>query len=130
MSKPTTPKTGISAPHQPSIQSRAEVSALTSFGNTQEDIAAHIGICVDTLYKYYKDELQNSVMRANAKVANKLYRRAVEGDDLSAQIFWLKTRARWRDRESYDERFGSNSQVDDDCKKRMAEMDLKNRKEY
>ena len=83
-------------PHKPTEKTRAEVSALRSFGHTQEEIASHLHICVDTMIKYYKDELDNSVLRANAKVANKLYRRAVESDDLQAQIFWLKTRARWR----------------------------------
>lgn len=87
-------------PHVPTDKTRAEVSALTSFGHTQEEIAKHLHICVDTLAKYYRDELDNAALRANAKVANKLYRRAVESDDLSAQIFWLKTRARWRTAEA------------------------------
>ena len=84
-------------PHVPTERSRGEVAALVSFGNTQEEIAAHIGICVDTLAKYYRDELDNSVVRANAKVANRLFRKATEGDDLTAMIFWLKTRAKWRE---------------------------------
>ncbi len=93
------PKSGISKPHEPTDKTRGEVGALTSFGNTQEEIAEHLGISVDTLVKYYRDELDNSVVRANAKVAAKLYRRATEGDDLSAMIFWLKTRAKWRERD-------------------------------
>ncbi len=91
------PKSGISKPHEPTDKTRAEVGALTSFGNTQEQIADHIGISVDTLYKYYKDELENSVVRANAKVAAKLFRKATEGEDLTAMIFWLKTRGKWRE---------------------------------
>ncbi len=91
-----TPLSGISKPHEPTIQTRAEVAALTSFGHTQEEIASHLYISVDTLSRYYDDELKNSVVRANAKVAAKLYRKAVDGDDLSAMTFWLKTRARWR----------------------------------
>lgn len=92
----------MSLPHEPTDKTRAEVSALTSFGNTQEEIAAHIGISVDTLFKYYKPELANSVVRANAKVAAKLFRKATEGEDLTAMIFWLKTRARWRERDHED----------------------------
>ena len=85
--------------HIPTDKNRAEVFALTSFGNTQEEIALHLTISVDTLVKYYRDELDNAVIRANAKVAAKLFRKATEGDDLSAMIFWLKTRAKWREKE-------------------------------
>ncbi len=103
-----TPKSGKSKPHEPSPTTRAEVGALTSFGNTQEQIADHLGIDVNTLVKYYRDELDNSVVRANAKVAAKLFRKATEGDDLSAMIFWLKTRAKWREK---DEEGATNKKI-------------------
>jgi hypothetical protein len=93
------PKSGVSKPHEPTEKTRAEVAALVSFGNTQEEIASYIGIDADTLAKYYRDELDNSVVRANAKVAAKLFRKAIDGDDIKAQIFWLKTRARWREKD-------------------------------
>ena len=83
-------------PHVPTDKSRAEVAALTSFGNTQEEIAKYLGICVDTLAKYYRHELDSAVIKANAQVARALFDKAVNQDDLSAQIFWLKTRGRWR----------------------------------
>ena len=97
------PKSGISKPHEPTDKTRGEVVALVSFGNTQEEIAGHLGICEDTLAKYYREELDNSVVRANAKVAAKLFRKATEGDDLSAMIFWLKTRAKWREKDNSDQ---------------------------
>lgn len=90
-------------PHVPNDKTRAEVCALTSFGNTQEQIADHLGISVDTLTRHYRDELDNSVVRANAKVAAKLFRKATEGDDLSAMIFWLKTRGKWREKDDSDQ---------------------------
>ncbi len=83
-------------PHKPTVASRAEVSALTSFGNTQEEIAKYLGICIDTLAKYYRHELDTAAVTANAKVARCLFSKAVDQDDLSAQIFWLKTRGRWK----------------------------------
>ncbi len=83
-------------PHVPTDKTRAEVTALTSFGNTQEEVALYLGICVDTLAKYYRHELDTAIIRANAQVARALYNKAVNQDDLSAQTFWLKTRARWR----------------------------------
>ena len=94
-----TPKSGKTKPHEPTEKTRAEVAALVSFGNTQEEIAGFIGISIDTLERYYRDELDNSVVRANAKVAAKLFRKAIDGDDIKAQIFWLKTRARWREKD-------------------------------
>lgn len=96
------PKRGTTAPHEPSEKTRAEVAALTSFGNTQEEIATHLSISVDTLTRKYRDELDNALVRANAKVAAKLFRKATDGDDLSAMIFWLKTRARWREKDAED----------------------------
>lgn len=94
-----TPKSGKTAPHVPTDKTRAEVGALVSFGNTQEEIAGHLGIDINTLVKYYRDELDNSLVRANAKVAAKLFRKATDGDDLSAMIFWLKTRGKWREKD-------------------------------
>jgi phosphopantothenoylcysteine synthetase/decarboxylase len=93
------PKSGKTRPHEPTEKTRAEVSALVSFGNTQEEIAGFIGISIDTLERRYRDELDNSIVRANAKVAAKLFRKAIDGDDIKAQIFWLKTRARWREKD-------------------------------
>lgn len=81
--------------HHPTDKSKGEVSALCSFGHTQEEIALYLNICVDTLVKHYKRELETARIKANAAVAGKLYNKAVNQDDLSAQIFWLKTRARW-----------------------------------
>ena len=86
----------MSLPHEPSDISRAEVKALVSFGNTQEQISTYLDIDIKTLQKYYRRELDTGTIQANAQVAKRLYNKAVAQDDLSAQIFWLKTRARWR----------------------------------
>lgn len=40
-------------------------------------------------------ELVQAAMEANAKVAGALFNNAVRNNDVAAQIFWLKTRARW-----------------------------------
>jgi len=83
--------------HIKTEKSQGEVAALTSFGTTQEEIASYLGISSDTLTRHYRDEIDNSVVRANAKVAAQLFRKATEQDDIRAQIFWLKTRAKWRE---------------------------------
>lgn len=83
--------------HKPTDVTRAEVLALSSYGTPQEQIAAYIGIDKKTLEKWYRRELDTATTRANAAVARSLYQQAVNGGNVTAMIFWLKTRARWRD---------------------------------
>lgn len=85
--------------HKVTDKTKAEVSALVSFGITQAEIATFLGISVDTLDRRYRLELDTAVTRANATVARALYNKAVKENDLTAQIFWLKTRGRWRERD-------------------------------
>ena len=82
--------------HEPTDTSKAEVKALVSFGTTQEQISMYLDIDIKTLQKHYRRELDTATTQANAQVAKRLFNKAVAQDDLSAQIFWLKTRARWR----------------------------------
>lgn len=85
--------------HQPTDKTRAEVAALVSFGINHDDIAKHIGISDETLRAHYREELDTALTRANARVANRLYKKAVDDGDIKALIFWLKTRARWREKD-------------------------------
>jgi hypothetical protein len=48
------------------------------------------------LRKHYRTELDFGGVKANAQVAGFLFSSAKNGN-VSAQIFWLKTRARWRE---------------------------------
>src|SRR5690606_25445965 len=92
------------SPHEPTDKTRAEVSALYSFGIPQEDIARYIGVDAKTLRKYYRDELDNSVTKANAAVGRFLYQNATgntlkdgasHSDCVRAAMFWAKTRMGW-----------------------------------
>ena len=85
--------------HVPTNETRNTVSMLVAFGIPQVHIAAKLGISDETLSKHYREELDNGLHDANAEVANRLYAKAVYQDELQAQIFWLKTRGRWRERE-------------------------------
>ena len=98
------PETGLIMPHEPTDKTRAEVSALYSFGIPQEEIAQYIGIDRKTLRKYYRDELDTSITKANAAVGRFLYQNATgktleEGasyaDCVRAAMFWAKTRMQW-----------------------------------
>ena len=82
--------------HIPNESTRSQVSALSGFGIRDEDIATYLHITKPTLYKYYKSELKKGSITANAKIAETLYKKAKDGDT-TACIFWLKTRAGWRE---------------------------------
>lgn len=84
-------------PHVPTSETRAEVVSLKSFGITHDEIAGYLGIDEKTLVKYYKEELNKSLIRANAAVARVLYEKAVKERETAAVLFWLKTRAGWRE---------------------------------
>lgn len=92
----TLPVTVGQEPHRPTDESRAQVEALASFGVPQPDIAMYLDICPKTLRKYYRRELDTGAITANAKVAERLFKSAMEGVPVS-MIFWLKTRAGWRE---------------------------------
>jgi hypothetical protein len=64
-----------------------------------EQIATVKDFSVDTLTKYYSHELEISVASLNAAVAGNLYRIATsdKAGAVTAAIFWLKTRAGWRE---------------------------------
>ncbi len=89
----------MAAAHKPTIEIRAKVSALASFGIPQTRISKYIGICEPTLTKYYREELDNSSIDKIVMVANALYHNAVEMNNVTAQIFFLKTQAGWKDQD-------------------------------
>lgn len=82
--------------HQPTEETRKLAKALASVGITHEDIASKIGISADTLVKYYKKELDDGRIDANAAIAKGLFQQAKSGNT-AASIFWLKTRAGWKE---------------------------------
>jgi hypothetical protein len=85
--------------HKPDSASRRQVEALAGYGIPELDIAGVIEIDPKTLRKHYRHELDHGHVKANAKVAENLYRKATgEGREaVVAAIFWLKTRAGWQE---------------------------------
>ena len=86
----------MTRPHEPDEKSRATVEAMVSYGIPQEDIAKVIGIDDKTLRKHYRNEIDTASAKANAQVAQRLYKKCM-ADDTASIIFWLKTRAQWAD---------------------------------
>jgi len=72
------------------------VRYLAGLGVPQEELAKIIGCCPKTLRKRFRDELDRGAAEANASVAGYLFNSAKAGN-VAAQIFWLKTRAHWRE---------------------------------
>ncbi|WP_206073366.1 hypothetical protein [Mesorhizobium wenxiniae] len=85
--------------HQPHAFHRRQVEALAGYGVPEGDIAGMVGIDAKTLRKHYKHELAFGHTKANAKVAENLFRKATgEGREaVIAAIFWLKARGRWKE---------------------------------
>jgi len=82
--------------HKPDPASRRQVEAMAAYGIPEIDIARVVGVDPKTLRKHYRDELDMGETKANAQVAGFLFNSARSGN-VTAQIFWLKTRARWRE---------------------------------
>jgi hypothetical protein len=82
--------------HRPDPSQRRQVEAMAAYGIPETDISRVIGIDPKTLRKCYREELDLGETKANAQVAGFLFNAAKNGN-VTAQIFWLKTRARWRE---------------------------------
>jgi hypothetical protein len=85
--------------HEPDAVTRRQVEALAGYGVPEVDIAGVIGIDPKTLRRHYRDELKHGHVKANAKVAESLFRKATSdgSQSVTAAIFWLKTRAGWKE---------------------------------
>ena len=82
--------------HEPTDATRQTVALHATVGTRQEVMAEILGISVDTLQRHYRSELDTSREKANASVGGALFKKAMAGDT-TAMIFWMKTRARWRE---------------------------------
>jgi len=83
-------------PHAPTETTRNQVSVLAGFGHREDEIALYLNIDPKTLRKYYRRELDTGHIRANSEMASTLFSQAKNGST-SAAIFWLKSRAGWRE---------------------------------
>jgi hypothetical protein len=86
-----------------------KVEALAGYGLTINEIATVLEVEADLLKETCAQELKAGHLKANARVAENLFRKAT-GDgreSVTAAIFWLKTRARWKET-SVHEHGGAN----------------------
>lgn len=98
---------------QPTDEQRKLVENFAAFGIPVEQMTFLVTdkngkpIAEKTLRKYFAAELETGTVKANAKVASTLYSKALNGDT-TAMIFWLKTRARWKESPQTLELTGQN----------------------
>jgi hypothetical protein len=87
--------------NKPTEQSRQLVEKLAAYGVKRTEIAMELDISEDTLVRHYRVELELGTARVTEKIATRLAAIALQEDDLRAAlpacIFWLKTRAGWRE---------------------------------
>jgi hypothetical protein len=83
---------------------RAMVRALASGGWTHDSICVGIinpqtnkAIDKKTLRLHFRAELDGAAEEANSAVVAALFNNATKSNNVAAQIFWLKTRAGWRE---------------------------------
>lgn len=85
-------------PLEPTDADRRQVEALSGYGVPMEQIAVLVcgGIDSDTLRKHFKNELTQGKAKANSKVGQTLFQKAIAGDTTAA-IWWSKTQMRWKE---------------------------------
>ena len=88
---------GSGTPYEPTAEQRKVVETMIAYGAPQSEVCRAMSIDPKTLRKHFRDELDQAVDRANVKIAETLYKAALDGS-VGALIFWLKARAKWRER--------------------------------
>jgi len=87
----------------PSAEQRQKVKSMAAMGIPQKRIAEMIGLRSEkTLRRHFRQELDAGETEANYNVGKTLYSMATSGKDPLATIFWMKARAGWRDRPSFE----------------------------
>ena len=86
------------APHEPTPALRKQVETLAAYGVSRRGYRPRCRNYPADALQYYPDELDTGDVKANAKVAQNLFRIATSETPqaVTAAIFWMKARAGWR----------------------------------
>lgn len=93
-------------PFVPTPEDRKTVKAMSGYGIPEDEICKVIvnpqtGKAIDakTLRKHFREELDSAAVIANSRVAQNLFTIATGSGKgaVTAAIFWLKTRAGWKE---------------------------------
>jgi hypothetical protein len=89
--------------YEPTDRDRQQIKLLSAMGVPDYDIAKVMSLAINTMRKYFLQELQTGHIEANAKVAQSLFKQATDSTSpksVTAAIFWLKCRAGWREEDN------------------------------
>jgi hypothetical protein len=90
----------------PTPEHRSLVKSMAGLGICHEDIAKRVGIrSPKTLRKHFREELDFGSVEANYTVGRALFKMATSGACPAATIFWMKTRAGWREKPTFEPSF-------------------------
>lgn len=109
-----------------------KVESLAASGLTLEQVAHCLGISYDTLNERSKEfsDFAAAIKRGKSKgigmMANNLVKLAKAGN-AAANIFWLKSQAKWREREIEEQ---LDEEILEEIRKLRKQLSTKNRKEY
>jgi hypothetical protein len=82
----------------PDAEQGRKVHSMAALGIPQEEIALILGLrSPKTLRRHFREELDRAAPEANARVAQSLFQQAISGKNTAATIFWMKSRAGWRE---------------------------------
>src|SRR4029079_4121673 len=110
--------------HKADPAQRRQVEAMAAYGIPETDISRVLGIDPKTLRKHYRGALDLGATKANAQVAGFLFNSARNGN-VTAQIFWLKTRAQWKEapvQHQHEARIDVRQMTDEELERRIAEL--------
>jgi hypothetical protein len=82
---------------EPTEEQRHLVNMMSTSGVKQVDQAKALGIHEHTLRKFFRQELDHGKVVCTSHVVGALYNNAVVKGNVTAQIFWLKSQAGWRE---------------------------------
>jgi hypothetical protein len=83
-------------PKERDEQAAKLVQACAQFGEPQEDIAARLGICVETLVKLYGEDWAKGKREAHMSIRKTLFERAQAGNTAEL-LFYCKTQLGMRE---------------------------------
>ncbi len=106
----------------PTERDRQWVETMAACGTPQEEMCKAVNISLKTLRKAFRTELDTSATKANANVAQSLYRKALGKGmgSVTAAIFWLKTRAGWKETDRLEMTDGDGQPIKSPWKTRGA----------
>ena len=123
----------------PKIVNKTEENArmvvhLSGLGLPHEQICSILDISKPSLYKYYDEELIKGKATANAQISENLFKIATGTgrEAVTACIFWLKTQARWTEKQVLEIQDGTEQDdkfrqlIKDIQRAKLAETDSDN----